>query len=315
MRVFAFLLDEKVTNDGLGPLDPRQEAVRKRVLDSGLTASRFANPDELQHLLYRTLMERLTTPRGVVPSVERSPGEVTTIDLGSGVEMKFAWCPPGTFPMGSPAGEPQREDDETQHQVTLTRGYWLGIHLVTQAQWQAVMGSSPGQFRGDTFPVERVSWEDCQEFIKRLAQKTGRRFRLPTEAEWEYACRAGTDTPFHFGKTISTDQANYDGRHTHGKCEKGVFQERTTPVAHFPANAWGLYDMHGNLWEWCQDRYWPYPSAEIIDPQGDNDGTARVVRGGTWYDGPWLCRSAYRGRAEPGRRFDLFGCRVLLCQD
>jgi formylglycine-generating enzyme required for sulfatase activity len=246
---------------------------------------------------------------------EPQPGEVTTIDLGKGVEMKFAWCPPGTFLMGSPAGEPERSNDETQHRVTLTKGYWLGTHPVTQAQWQAVMGSNPSQFKGDTLPVETVCWDDCQAFVKKLSEKTGKRFRLPTEAEWEYACRAGTTTPFYFGETISTDQANYDGNYTYGKGKKGVYREKTTPVGSFPANAWGLFDIHGNVWEWCQDRYGPYASSDIIDPQSTDNGTARVLRGGSWYCNPGCCRSACRSSYEPGHRHGYFGCRVLLCLD
>ncbi len=249
---------------------------------------------------------------------EPRPGDVTTIDLG-GVEMKFAWCPPGTFLMGSPSSEEQRGGydgaDETQHRVTLSRGYWLGIHPVTQPQWQAVMGSNPSKFKGDTLPVETVSWDDCQEFVKKLGQKTGKRFRLPTEAEWEYACRAGTATPFHFGETISTDQANYNGNYTYGKGKKGVYREKTTPVGSFPANAWGLYDMHGNVWEWCRDWYGARPSDDIKDQQGENSGTARVLRGGSWYHPPRLCRSAFRLGRVPGIRGDIYGCRVLLCLD
>jgi formylglycine-generating enzyme required for sulfatase activity len=229
--------------------------------------------------------------------------------------MKFAWCPPGTFWMGSPLGEEGRGDDEIQHRVTLTRGYWLGTHPVTQAQWRAVMGWKRSSFEGDTLPVESVSWDHCLEFINMLGQKTGKRFRLPSEAEWEYACRAGTATPFHFGETISTDQANYDGDFTYGQGKKGVYRERTTPVGSFPADAWGLFDMHGNVFEWCQDWYGPYPSSDIIDPQGDNNGTARVLRGGSWYYGPRLCRSAFRFWLVPSHRYHYFGFRVLLCLD
>ena len=239
---------------------------------------------------------------------EPRPGEVTTINLGNGVAMKFAWCPPGTFLMGSPAAELERSDDETQHRVTLTQGYWLGTYPVTQAQWQAVMGSNPSNFKGNTLPVDSVSWDDCQELVKNLSQKTGKRFRLPTEAEWEYACRAGTTTPFHFGETISTDQANYDGNYTYGKGKKGADRQKTTPVDSFPANAWGLYDMHGNVFEWCQDWDGPYPSIDIKDPQGADNGTARVWRGGSWCNYPRICRSAFRYWYDPG-------CRVLLCLD
>jgi formylglycine-generating enzyme required for sulfatase activity len=245
---------------------------------------------------------------------EPRPGDVTTIDLG-GVEMRFAWCPPGTFLMGSPAGEPERRDDEAQHEVTLTKGYGLGIHPVTQAQWQVVMGNNPSHFKGDTLPVESVSWYVWQEFVKKLGEKTGRPFRLPTEAEWEYACRAGTTTPFHFGETISTDLANYDGNHTYGQGNKGVYGQKTTPVGSFPPNAWGLYDMHGNDFEWCRDWYGPHSSSDIIDPQGANSGTARVLRGGSWYGYPGGCRSACRGGLGPGGRNHILGCRVLLCPD
>jgi formylglycine-generating enzyme required for sulfatase activity len=229
--------------------------------------------------------------------------------------MQFAWCPPGTFPMGSPAGEPERSDDETQHRVTLTKGFWLGVHSVTQAHWQAALGSSPSSFKGEDLPVENVSWDDCQEFVKQLGRKTGKRFRLPTEAEWEYACRAGTTTPFHFGETISTDQANYDGNYTYGKGKKGIYREKTTPVGSFPANGWGLHDMHGNVWEWCQDWYGPYPSGEVTDPQGSTKGDARVLRGGSGYILPGYCRSAFRRRHAPAFRDGDCGCRLVLCLD
>jgi formylglycine-generating enzyme required for sulfatase activity/tRNA A-37 threonylcarbamoyl transferase component Bud32 len=242
------------------------------------------------------------------------PGEVTTFALGSGVPVKFTWCPAGTFLMGSPSTEEGRCDNETQHRVTLTRGYWLGIYQVTQAQWQAVMGSNPSRFKGKTLPVQGVSWNDCQEFVKKLGEKTGKRFRLPTEAEWEHACRAGTTTPFHFGETISTDQVNYDGGDTSGGSE-GVSRGKTTPVGSFPANAWGLYDMHGNVWDWCHDWYGAYLSEDINDPKSTDNGVARVLRGGSWYDSPRLCRSAYRGWHVPDRRYDNLGCRVVLCLD
>ena len=171
--------------------------------------------------------------------------------------------------MGSPANEPERSDDETQHRVTLTKGFYLGVHQVTQAQWQAVMGNNPSHFKGDSnLPVENVSWDDCVAFCEALGKKDGKTYRLPTEAEWEYACRAGTTTPFHFGDTISVNQANYDGNYTYGNGKKGVYRQKTTPVGSFPANAWGLFDMHGNVWEWCADWYGPYPEEELKDPQG-----------------------------------------------
>jgi formylglycine-generating enzyme required for sulfatase activity len=246
------------------------------------------------------------------PRTEPRPGEVISNDLG----MKFAWIPPGTFLMGSPPQEEERQYDETQHRVTLTKGFWLGVTLVSQTQWQTVMGNNPSQFKGDDRPVDSVSWDDCQDFCKRLGQKDGKRYRLPTEAEWEYACRAGTTTPFFFGDTISTDQANYDGNLTYGKGKKGVYREQTTPVGSFPANAWGLHDMHGNLYEWCSDWYGPYQSGDIVDPQGIDPGEYRVLRGGCWSSYPPVrCRSAFRYGYWPAARIRDFGCRVVLCLD
>jgi uncharacterized protein (TIGR02996 family) len=240
--------------------------------------------------------------QGVSPCVPQR-----SVVLGVGVEMVFSFLPPGTFLMGSPHNELGRDDDdETQHRVTLTKGYWLAIYPVTQAQWQAVMGNNPSMFKGDNLPVEMVSWDDCQDFVKKLGRKTGKRFLLPKEAQWEYACRAGTTTPFHFGETISTDHANYDGNHTYGQGKKGVYRQKTTLVGIFPANAWGLYDMHGNVWEWCEDWYEPYAS---------EDDTVRVLRGGSWLNDPRLCRSACRVGEEPGHRLGYIGCRVLLCLD
>jgi uncharacterized protein (TIGR02996 family) len=247
---------------------------------------------------------------GVRPCVPRR-----TIALAEGVDMTFALIPPGTFLMGSPPSEAERSDDEQQHRVTLSHGFYLGVHPVTQAQWQAVMGSNRSRFRGDNRPVEKISWDDCQTFCAKLGQLTGKRFRLPTEAEWEYACRAGTTTPFYFGDTISTDQANYDGNCTYGRGKKGVYRQQTTAVGSFPANAWGLFDMHGNVWEWCEDWYGPYPENVTKDPQSINYGDYRVFRGGSWCCYPSWCRAAFRDRSVPGVRSDDVGCRAVLCLD
>jgi uncharacterized protein (TIGR02996 family) len=248
--------------------------------------------------------------QGVQPCVPQK-----TVTLAEGVETRFSCIPPGIFLMGSPESEERRQDKEVQHRVTLTQGFHLGIYLVTQAQWQTIMGNNPSNFKEDTLPVETVSWDDCQEFITKLSQKTGRRFRLPTEAEWEYACRAGTTTPFFFGETIGTEQANYGGNDTYGKGKKGVDRQKTTPAGTFPANAWGLHDLHGNVWEWCQDWNGPYEEQDQTDPKGSKNATARVLRGGSWCYFPWFCRSAFRFCNRPGRRLGVFGCRVLLCLD
>lgn len=211
------------------------------------------------------------------------------------IGMKFVWIPPGNFMMGSPREEKGREAEETQHKVTLTKGFYMGVYTVTQEQWKEVMGNNPSWFKGEkNLPVEKVSWNDCQEFVKKLREKDKKSYRLPTEAEWEYCCRAGTTSPFHFGETISTDQANYDGNYVYGSGKKGVWREKTTPVGSFPANAWGLHDMHGNVWQWCQDWYGTYPLNDVVDPTGPVKGAYQVLRGGSWQSGPETCRSACR---------------------
>jgi uncharacterized protein (TIGR02996 family) len=239
------------------------------------------------------------------------------IALAEGVDMTLAWIPPGTFLMGSPPEEPERYEDETQHRVTLPQGFYLGIHAVTQAQWQAVMGNNPSHFKGKKRPVEHVSWDDSQAFCTKLSQKDGKRYGLPSEVEWEYACRAGTTTPFHFGETISTDQANYDGNYPYNKGVKGVYRKRTTLVGSFSPNAWGLFDMHGNVWEWCQDVYRPYEQMDTknILEMENIDESARVFRGGSWYDDARRCRAALRYRFAPGSRIYDYGFRVAFRLD
>ena len=230
--------------------------------------------------------------------------------------MKFVWIPPGKFVMGSPKEEEGRQKDETHHKVTLTKGFYMGVYTVTQEQWQEVMGNNPGHFKGEkNLPVERVSWDNCQQFIKKLREKDkdNKAYRLPTEAEWEYACRARTTTPFHFGETISTDQANYNGNFVYGNGKKGVFREKkTTPVGTFPANPWGLHDMHGNVMQWCQDCYGDYPQNDVTDPQGPESGEHRVLRGGPWHAGPDDCRSARRTREVPRNGYYNYGLRVCF---
>lgn len=225
--------------------------------------------------------------------------------------MKFIWIPPGSFVMGSPNEEKARIDDEKQHKVTLSKGFYMGVYTVTQEQWKEVMGINPSQFKGEKkLPVDNVSWNNCQEFIKKLREKDVKPYRLPTEAEWEYCCRAGTKTPFHCGETISTDRANYNGDFVYGDGKKGVNREKTTSVGSFPANAWGLHDMHGNIAQWCQDWYGEYPQQDVADPQGPEKGRNRVLRGGSWAGHPEDCRSACRNMNEPG---DGIFCGVRVC--
>ncbi|WP_295393657.1 formylglycine-generating enzyme family protein [uncultured Thiodictyon sp.] len=230
-----------------------------------------------------------------------------------GVRQGFRWIPPGRFQMGSPQGEHARDDDERQHEVILTRGCWLAETACTQALWQAVMGENPSHFKGEQRPVEQVSWHDVQPFIDRLnGLAPGLAARLPTEAEWEYACRAGTTTPFSCGEDIDPGQANYDGNYPYRGEKKGLYREQTVDVASLPANPWGLYEMHGNVWEWCQDWFGEYPSSSVSDPVGPASGGRRVRRGGSWFsDGRYL-RCAYRSHLDPGNRFQGAGFRLVL---
>jgi formylglycine-generating enzyme required for sulfatase activity len=244
---------------------------------------------------------------------EPQPGEVLTIALDKGVEMKFAWIPAGTFLMGTPPGEEGRCDDETQHQVTLTRGFYLGIYPVTQRQYKAVMGTNPASFTtakggGPDHPVERVRWGEAVAFCEKLSnlpeeKRAGRAYHLPTEAEWEYACRGGASfsEPFHFGKTLSADQANINNN-----------LGRTTPMSSYPANGFGLFDMHGNVREWCSDWHDSYPGGGVKDPTGPMNGICRVMRGGSWSLEPRCARSAYRSGGGPGNRSNDIGFRVVL---
>jgi formylglycine-generating enzyme required for sulfatase activity len=232
-----------------------------------------------------------------------------------GVRQQLRWIPPGTFRMGSPPGEAERSNDEIQHEVTLTQGFWLADTACTQALWQAVMGSNPSRFTGAERPVERVNWEEVQGFLERLnAALADDAFRLPTEAEWEYACRAGTTTPFWFGAQITPAQVNYDGNYPYAGGRRGVYRAETVPVTALPCNGWGLYQMHGNVWEWCQDWYGTYPSRPVTDPVGPAAGENRVLRGGSWFNYGRSVRSAVRFAFHPGSRSDDIGFRLARGQ-
>ena len=234
----------------------------------------------------------------------------------------------GTFTMGSPASEPERNSNETQHQVTVS-SFFMGKYEVTQAEYQAVMGSNPSTFTAGNFPVEKVSWYDAIEYCNRLSQMEGLTpaytvggtsvtwnrdasgYRLPTEAEWEYACRAGTTTPFNTGNNITTSQANYNGNDPYNNNAKGIFRAKTTIVGSFAANQWGLYDMHGNVHEWCWDMPSVYPTANQTDPVGGASGSNRVIRGGSLYNGGQYLRSAIRFSDIPSLRRSDIGFRLV----
>jgi eukaryotic-like serine/threonine-protein kinase len=236
--------------------------------------------------------------KGTIKNRRKLDAKYLIEDLGNGITLEMLQIPGGNLSMGSPKNEVGRKDNENpQHQVKVT-GFFMGRYLVTQEQYLAIMGNNPATFKGDKRPVESVSWDNAVEFCKKLSQKTGRNYRLPSEAEWEYACRAGTATPFYFGETITTDLANYDGTQApYGSVPKGVSRKETTEVGKFPPNAFGLYDMHGNVWEWCQDvGNYNYNGAPIDGSPWltGKDIDTKLLRGGSWNLNPFYCRSAAR---------------------
>jgi formylglycine-generating enzyme required for sulfatase activity len=253
-------------------------------------------------------------------------GKWLEISVGK-VVQRMRWIKPGNFLMGSPASEAGRFDDEgPQHRVTLGQGFWLADTACTQALWQAVMGKNPSHFHtcnrgGPEHPVEKVSWDDVQAFLQATMKKLpGCQLSLPTEAEWEYACRAGSQTAFSFGETISTDQINFNGNNPVGGGKKGEYRERTLPVTALPANGWGLYQMHGNVWEWCADGKRAYEEkavadpgwADVVNPPGVG-AAVRVLRGGSWDFNAQDARSACRGAYLPDWQGHFIGFR-LACR-
>jgi formylglycine-generating enzyme required for sulfatase activity len=233
--------------------------------------------------------------------------------LPGGTRLEMVRIPSGRFMMGS-RGRMGYEDEHPQHNVGVEECY-MGKFPITQAQWQAVMGWLPRcRGRGADLPVDRVSWYDAWEFCRRLSKQTGRLYRLPSESEWEYACRAGTNTPFSFGETITADLANYVSDHTFREEPPGVFPHGSTPAGTYLPNAFGLYDMHGNVWEWCADSW--HDSYDGAPADGSiweaQNPTHRMLRGGCWHDQPQLCRSATRLKQVPEEAEDYFGFRVVL---
>ena len=250
--------------------------------------------------------EMSRTQEAAVGSKTQSlPGEIA-VDLGGGVKLELVLIPAGDFVMGTPD---ERRVTQMQHRVRITKQFHLGKYQVTQEQWEAIMGNNPSNFKGPRNPVEKVSWNDCQQFLAKLNEKfkvQAGRFQLPTEAQWEYACRAGSTTRYRFGddKSELDEYAWYS-----------LNSDRTThPVGEKKRNAWGLYDMHGNLWEWCQDWYDDeyYANSAIDDPTGPAIGTGRVGRGGSWSFPADGCRSAFRFIFSPELRHDALGFRVSL---
>lgn len=234
-------------------------------------------------------------------------------DPGFDPHIELVEIPAGKFLMGSPATELGRLKDETQHEVILTKGFKMGKFPITQAQWLGIMGEKHFYFSeaGEDVPADSISWEDCQAFLRKLTKATGKTWRLPTEAEWEYACRAGTQTALNNGNDLTNDyecpymnEVGWYGRNA---------QRALHPVGQKRPNAWGLYDMHGNLYEWCFDGYRPYPMGPVTDPRIAEPGIGgiRVVRGGCWLVSARSCRSANRGYGHPADRHEMYGLRVV----
>jgi uncharacterized protein (TIGR02996 family) len=242
---------------------------------------------------------------GVTPCVPRH-----TLMLPGGVPLVGGFIPPGSFLMGGTVND----NEKPVHRVLLTAGFFMGTHPVTQAQWRAVTGAEPSHFTGENRPVECVSWDDCRAFCAQATDGLGgwATVRLPTEEEWEYACRAGTTTEYHFGDAVTAEVANYNGNYAWNRCPKGVYREHTTDAGSFPANAWGLYDVHGNVWEWCADGYGPYEAIDQTDTRGESNVRSLVIRGGAWHNDPTRCRAAFRTRAPPAARNSRLGFRVCF---
>jgi formylglycine-generating enzyme required for sulfatase activity/serine/threonine protein kinase len=240
-------------------------------------------------------------------------GDTRMVDLGSGVKLTLCYCPAGSFTMGSPASEAGRSGDEDQVQVRISRSYWLAKTECTQAQWRAVMGSEPSSFKGDNLPAESVSWEEAQEFMAKLNSKNllpaGWKWSLPSEAQWEYACRAGTTSVFSPGDSLTSHQANFDGNYPFGSVAKGPYLEKTSSVGKYSANAWGLLDMHGNVSEWCSDWFSQNLSGGT-DPTGSSPRFGPVLRGGSWLYGGQACRTADRDWYPPAARGKDLGFRA-----
>jgi len=289
---------------------------------------------------YQSVSDGLTL---IAELAKELTGAAVESGTNTAIPANFVRIEGGTFQMGSPANEPERRDNETQRQVTVS-SFNMGKYEVTQKEYQEIMGTNPSSFKGESFPVENVSWYDTIEYCNRRSQKEGltpaytidksrsdpnnqnsndnvrwvvtwnrnvNGYRLPTEAEWEYACRAGTRTPFNTGNNITTNLANYDGNNPYNNNAKGIYREKTTAVGSFPANPWGLHDMHGNVWEWCWDWFGNYPNGAQTDPQGASSGSSRVMRGGSWYGSAANVRSAYRNSFTPSYRNRYIGFRLV----
>ena len=250
--------------------------------------------------------------KGEIIAQTRHSAQQFTEDLGNGIHLDLILIAAGGYQIGSPPHQ-GNIDEHPQHFVTI-KSFMIGKFLVTQGQWKAVLGKLPPcRFKGDNLPVERVSFEDAQKFCLRLSKQTGRNYHLPSETQWEYACRAGTNTLFSFGESLTTDLANFNGEHIFKAEPRGIYFHYTNEGGKFPPNAFGLYDMHGNLWEWCEDSWLDdyFSSPRDNCSYQNKDILYRVARGGSWHEPANLCRSAARLRLLPSETDEYVGFRVV----
>jgi uncharacterized protein (TIGR02996 family) len=327
-------------------MNPTPESVEQAFLDDIVAAPDDASP----WLILSDWLEDRADPRGELvrltwqlqyeadhPDFSTRQARVQKLLAGGMVPVRprrsqdsfeLAWIAPGSFLMGSPKSEVRRDNDETQHPVTLTKGFWMGVYPITQAQWLAVMGENPSSFSRHgahaekvkrlrfadlaRFPAEHMPWDATQQFCVRLGERLGKRCRLPTEAEWEYACRAGTTTPFHFGTVFSSKLGNAHHSEPYGGSRKGRSLGRPTLIGRYPANPWGLHDLHGNVWEWVQDIQALYPGGPQTDPLQTEGSESHVFRGGSWNRELRCCRAAYRDSAGDDYVSAETGLRVCL---
>lgn len=289
----------------------------------------------LQPILPHLVLCLALSLTGCVSVAAQSPTSISGTTPGESREIagiRLNWCPEGTFTMGSPRDEPERRPGETQVEVTLSHGFWMGRYEVTQGEWVRVMGALPGEVTeragiGDDFPLYNVNYAEAQAFCAKLTELAraagelpeGWAFRLPTEAQWEYACRAGTTTPTYAGAYLTSEQANFLGDKPYNGAPVGPALNRATKVGSYPPNPWGLYDMQGNEVEWCRDWFHNRLAggvdpdmSEVLGSPNDVGDYSRSRRGGAWTDPGWPQRSAFRQRFEPERRYDHIGMRVVL---
>ena len=314
------------------PIDQRLELILSKLLAKDIQ-QRYQSAEEVLRDFQRQSRQTPAPTPTPAPTLQRFDFEVVTVDvrgnissrqrrqaqffsenLGSGATLDMVAIPGGRFVMGSPHTEVGRSDDEGPQRTVNISPFFMGKYPVTQEQYQAVMGNNPSNFKGAKRPVENVNWNEAVEFCRKLSQKTGKTYRLPSEAEWEYACRAGTTTPFYFGDTIKPDLVNYDGNNPYGAAPKGLYRKQTTDVGSFPPNPFGLYDMHGNVWELCSDRWHDNYNGAPTDGSSWETGTNnnRVLRGGSWGSNAVNCRCANRSYNSAVLRWMDRGFRVAV---